>query len=271
MSEAPLADFHSHLVPGVDDGSRTLEEAVEGVGRLVTAGVGSIVTTPHLEASLTRDPEELEARLGRVDHAWRTVADTVAALHPDVVFRRGHELRMDIPDPDLSDDRLRLAGTSFVLVEWARFRVPEGSAEVIARLRSEGLRPIVAHPERYRGVDEDVGVAARWRGEGAYLQVNHGSLTGRYGSRARSAALELLRRGWVDYLSSDFHGRTEEALHVEATRDALDGDGGERFLLLAGTNPGRVLAGEDPVEVPPLRTDGLLGKLVGLLKQGQGR
>ncbi len=77
---------------------------------------------------------------------------------------------------------------------------------MVKEIVERGYRPIIAHPERYVGMGEDLDVARQWREAGAYQQVNFGSLVGRYGARPQGTALRLLRRGWVDYLASDFNG-----------------------------------------------------------------
>ena len=107
MSHAPpsFADLHSHLVPGVDDGARNVRDALEGIGRMVAAGVGALVTTPHLQASTTLDPEAMGRVMARMDHGWREISSAVAAEHPDLVFRRGFEVRMDVPDLAFHDFR----------------------------------------------------------------------------------------------------------------------------------------------------------------------
>jgi protein-tyrosine phosphatase len=184
------------------------------------------------------------------------------------VLRRGHEVRLDVPECDFSDERLRLGGTSFVLIEWPRFQIPPETRSVVSRIRTRGFRPVVAHPERYAGIDKELELAAEWKRMGAYLQVNYGSLVGQYGSRVKEAAFALLRAGLIDYLSSDFHGRPELKLMVEDTMKALmDADGGEQLQLLSSTNPSRLFDDEAPLAVPPLRMrEGLLGRVLGLLK-----
>ncbi len=261
-----LADLHSHLVPGVDDGAASLEDALEGVERMTREGIRRIVTTPHLDGSLTRYPEGFRARMEEVDAAWETVSRAVAKHFPEVDFRRGHEVMLDIPDPDLSDPRLRLGGSSFVLVEWPRLQLPPGTIEVLSRMRFAGVKPIVAHPERYIGLELEV--VAEWRRIGAYCQVNYGSLVGRYGSEARTFAHRLLRRGWVDYMSSDFHGRPNLKLYKREARERLDELGGdEQIALLAGTNPRRVFQDEEPLSVPPLLKErGLWGRFMELFQ-----
>ena len=248
------SDFHSHLVPGVDDGAQTLEDALEAVQSMVDAGIGRILTTPHLRGSLTHDVPELERRLAEVDVAWKAISGAVQTRFPGVEFRRGHEVMLDVPDPDLSDARLRLAGTAFVLIEWPRLQIPPRTEPVLRRLCSQGCRPIIAHPERYQGIEHEIELAGEWRSAGAYLQVNNGSLVGRYGPQARNVAIDLLARGWVDYLSSDFHARPHLSVYLEEAKAFFDERSGwEQFHLLTVSNPTRLLRGEVPLSVPGLQ------------------
>jgi protein-tyrosine phosphatase len=260
-----FADIHNHLVPDVDDGARDLEDTLDAVERMTLLGIRKIIATPHLEGRLTLEPDALEERLEEVTEAFELAAAAVARAFPEVDLRRGHEVMMDIPDVDFSDPRMRLAGTHFVLVEWPRLHLPPGTAKVLRRIRDQGYVPVVAHPERYVGMDVDL--AAKWREAGALLQVNYGSLEGRYGGDARSMALRLFRRGWADYLASDFHARPDRSIYRNEAQDWLEEAGaGEAFVLMSLTNPARVLRDEMPIPVPPLPPErGLWARVRGLL------
>ena len=252
----PTTDLHSHLVPGVDDGARTLDESLEAIERMVGAGIGRIITTPHLNGSLTHDSVKLRERLDQVDDAWEVVSRAVADRFPELRFDHGYEIMLDVPDPDLSDSRLRLAGTAFVLVEWPRLQIPPRTEYVIQRICADGYRPILAHPERYQGMDHDLELAGGWRRSGAYLQVNHGSFAGRYGKEAGEVARALLSRGWVDYLSSDFHARRHLGIYLSDARTFFEEHGGqEQLQLLTESNPGRVFSDQAPLPVPSLATE----------------
>jgi protein-tyrosine phosphatase len=264
-----FADIHSHLVPGVDDGARNLEDTLEAVGRMTKLGIRKILTTPHLNGSFTRNGEELEARLSEVDEAFDRAAIAVGANFPEVDFKRGHEVMLDIPDVDFSDPRVRLAGTSFVLIEWPRLRVPPGTTKVLERILSAGYRPIIAHPERYIGIDRKLAVIARWREAGAYLQVNHGSLSGRYGAAAKEIAAQLLRGGWAHYLASDFHAQSQAKIYFKEVWEQLEAmRAGESLTHLCLTNPSRLFKDEIPFPVAPLPpATGLWARVKGMMGQ----
>lgn len=248
-----LTDLHSHLVPGVDDGSRTIDDALEGVERMVARGVRRIVTTPHLDGGLTRDAALLERTLGVMDRAWGELRAAVSERFPEVELQRGHEILLDVPDPDLGDPRLRLAGGPVALVEWPGLQIPPGTARVIGEFVEAGVRPLVAHPERYRGLESAPGAPGQWREAGAWLQMNAGSLVGRYGSVIRQRAVHMLEEGWIDCLASDFHGRPHLRLYIEGARRVFEELGAlEEWKLLYTVNPRRIADGRDPLPVGPL-------------------
>jgi protein-tyrosine phosphatase len=248
-----LVDIHSHLVPGVDDGARDVSAVLASVERMTRQSIRRILTTPHIDGSLTLDRGRLEDRLGPVTEAWERAAKAIHAAFPEVSDHRGHEVCIDVPDVDFSDPRLRMAGTSFVLVEWPRLQLPPGTVGVLARIRERGFRPIVAHPERYAGMSVAIGVAGQWRDAGAALQVNYGSLVGRYGPDAQGNAIRLLRRGWVDYLASDFHGHASLKIYKDEAWELLTEFGAEDVLgYLCRTNPSRLLDDQPPLPVPIL-------------------
>lgn len=255
-----VVDLHSHLVPGVDDGATSVDDVVEGIGRMVAAGVGTVVTTPHLEGSLTLLPDSFERRLGEMDDSFALAQAAVGEAFPDLAFIRANEVALDHPEPDLSDPRIQLGQGGWLLVEWPRLRVPPGSAAVLTRLVEGGHRMLLAHPERYRLGEGDRALRriSEWRESGVPFQVNYGSLVGAYGSEPRRRALWLLARGWVECLATDFHGRPSLRLFLEEAREALVFQGVNpdvaltSWELMTKTNPRRILGGDPPLPVPPL-------------------
>jgi protein-tyrosine phosphatase len=251
-----FVDIHNHLVPGVDDGARDMQAVIDSVERMTRQSIRRIVTTPHIEGSLTLDRARLESRLSQVTEAWERASRAIGESFPEVEYLRGHEICLDVPGVDFSDPRIRMGGTSFVLIEWPRLQLPPGTVAVLKSIREKGYRPIVAHPERYQGISGAIGVAGQWRDAGAALQVNYGSLVGRYGAEAQSVAIRLLRRGWVDYLASDFHGHASLKVYKDEAWAALAEYGADEVLTyLCRTNPGRLIEDEPPLPVPILPSE----------------
>jgi protein-tyrosine phosphatase len=256
-----LIDFHSHLVPGVDDGAADVEQARAAFAGLRGQGVHTAITTPHLRGALTAHPDRLRARLDQVEAAWKEAREVAAAEEPPLRLELGAEVMLDTGTTDLTDPRTRLAGTPFALVEFPRMLVPVNAEQTLSYLLEHGWMPIVAHPERYPNLHEELRDAAEWRRMGVRLQVNAGSLLGRFGRDAQGRAWRLVRLGWADYLASDYHARGRPAL--AGARELLQSRGGEeQAALLLETNAARLLEGRAPLEVPPLEVPPPLWKRI---------
>lgn len=247
-----IVDFHNHVIPGVDDGASDEAEAAAALRAFLAHNTRQIIATPHVSGSLTLRAEAIEERLSEIDAGWDRLQAVAREHAPDMQIYRGAEVMLDTPEPDLSDERLRLAGTHFALCEYPFMTVPPNSTGVLTRMIDAGVTPIIAHPERYVGVDQKCALPLRWRAAGALLQVNAGSLTGRYGEQARANAYAILENALADYLCSDFHSRGRPSTS-SAAKLLGDADGTEQFQLMTGVNPTRLLQGDLPLPVPPLR------------------
>ena len=251
-----ITDFHSHLIPGVDDGAREPADSAAALARFRAEGATQIVTTPHFTGSLTLDGAALAVRLAELDAGWALLEGVVHAdaerMGSPLRVGRGVEVMLDVPEVDLADARLRLAGGPFALVEYPGLRLPPVNAEfALAALVARGWIPVVAHPERYWNLGAPLAELARFRESGAYLAVNAGSLFGEYGSAAAAHTRRILELGWADYVASDYHARGEPGM-ARFARALADAGFAAQAALLTSTNPARLVAGERPLAVPPL-------------------
>jgi len=238
-------------MPAVDDGAANIDECRTGLTTLSEQGVRTIVTTPHFRASQTVRPAELESSLIAHDVAFATLLELAASEFPQLRIERGIELMLDVPAPVLSDERLRLAGTSCVLIEFPHMNIPPHSTLALREMRAGGVIPIIAHPERYSNMAESFHLIESWRDVGAGIQINSGSVVGQYGDRARKLAWAILYRGWADYLSSDYHSRGRCSISQCAAVLSERGAGGQ-LQMLTLTNPERMLSSEPPLPVEPV-------------------
>lgn len=196
-----MIDLHCHILPGVDDGARTFEEASKMAELAVADGCSVVIATPHQRRDEWSLPERpvLEQQLASIQ---RTV--------PQLALRLGAEVRVD---SDLARELvgpkrggiLTLAGSSYLLLEFD----PEGFGPepvfLVEELRSLGFRPIVAHPELTLPLLMEEGLLTRMVEAGARLQVTAASLLGRYGPQVERKAWSLIEEGLVHFVSSDAH------------------------------------------------------------------
>ena len=233
-----MIDVHTHLLPGVDDGSPNAEHSAMVIARLRAEGVKGIVCTPHLNASAAG-----EAPFD--DHAL-LLADLRGRVPGDLVLHSGFEIMLDNSSFDLSEPRLGLAGSRARLVEFTRRGLPDNATELLLRVRSQGCIPVVAHPERYQGCTPEI--IADWKEFGAVIQCDAMALLGS-GHQAEFARA-MLSGGLVDIIASDNHGdRRSQATALRWLSEFATLGQGE---LMTAENPAHLLAGEELVPVPPV-------------------
>jgi protein-tyrosine phosphatase len=236
-----MIDIHSHLLPGVDDGSRSFEQSVDVLKRFAGEGVECVVLTPHLNVSRSADaPYERHLEL------LAELRQRAPAV-PELLL--GWEIMLDEPSRDLRDRRFALGASRAVLVEFPLSGVPEQGGDELYRLRCTGVVPVLAHPERYWGCS-----AAKvhgWRQAGAVIQMDTAGLLGK--GRIAKISRQLLELGLVDLFASDNHGDTRTL--ATARNWLAEVSTPEHAELLTRTNARRLLDGEPMMPVPPLPAD----------------
>ena len=212
-------DYHSHMVPGVDDGAPDLEASMEMIDALVSLGYRGAVTTPHIMAGMyPNSPETLRAPFEKLKAA-------VAERHPAFKLALGAEYFLDhtLLDAVQSDQEL-LAPGGRLLFELA-FAAPPDTAllqEFLFEVQVKGLKPVMAHVERYAYWHNELERFEEWKEQGVILQVNAASLAGAYGPETQEAAVTCIEKGWVGILGTDAHGmRHIDALHASRTHAAV--------------------------------------------------
>jgi protein-tyrosine phosphatase len=228
-----MIDIHSHLLPGLDDGSSSLGQSVAVLRRMAEDGVTDLVMTPHLKASeINADAESAIARRDAVLERVRPMCPAAIALHP------GFEILLDQPLSPLwlGDRRLSLAGSRYYLVEFPVPIVGELATGALQEIARAGVVPVLAHPERYQACS--TGAVRAWREAGARMQVDARTLTRptTRGHRAR----RLVAEGLADVIAADNHGDGRSLLvAVEFLRGRAGGQSvvEEALQLLTHLNP----------------------------------
>lgn len=234
-----MIDLHSHLLPGVDDGSRSVAQSVTVLTRMRDRGVTGIVLTPHLEASRVAEgppPEHDEA-----------YAALLAQAPAGIQIYRGAEVMLDrsLAPRAVETRRITLGGSRYVLVEFTRMVAARSATAALGHLVAAGLVPLVAHPERY--AVGSVALVSHWREVGARIQVDANTLfapTGR-GVKAR----RLVAAGLADVLAADNHGDGRSLIEPFAKMAEHGGEVAAGMMMIS--NPAAILADKATEPVPP--------------------
>lgn len=259
-----VIDLHAHVLPGVDDGPVSWQEAVELVQQAAADGISTIVATSHMmpdgvfanhRGILLPLVAELKEHLHRSGVNVEIYPGGEVYMSPDVIARLERGELLTYGD----------AGR-YMLLEMPASEVPAYAESVVSELRDMGITPIIAHPERNVGVMQKPARVKPLLDAGALLQVNAGSLRSKHASR--DVAKYLLTHGYVHFLATDCHGvysrRPRLKRYVEMVREWIGADAADK--LVRG-NPAAVLAGKtlDPPQVkerPGLRAR-IFGALLG--------
>jgi protein-tyrosine phosphatase len=235
-----VIDLHCHLLPAVDDGARTVDQALGVLRTMASRGVTGVCLTPHLTAT--------DAELG-VPPAHDAAFARLTGAAPDAPrLYRAAEVMLDRPLGRAAgaNPSIRLGGSRYILVEFPRMVAAATVSHALAHVVGLGLVPVLAHPERYSSCT--VEAVKRWRALGGVMQVDATTLLSprRRGERAR----RLLEEGLADILAADNHGDERQ---LETGHAMLCEHGGtEQAELLTARNPAAILADGIVDAVPPI-------------------
>lgn len=236
-----LTDFHSHILPGVDDGPSTVEEAAAMLKSAYRQGVTAMIATPHYEAG------RYELPVGIVRKQFEVLKLAVKSLLPGMELYLGSEIYFNQKVPELlrADRLLTISGSSYVLVEFS----PEDDFSYLRRSMNDlilaGAVPVLAHAERYRCLTDSIRYTQELVDMGVCIQVNAGSVIGESGRRSMKYGKALMKRQLVHFIGSDCHGLKHRPPNMEKCfRYICRKYGADYAYLLCRDNADRVLNDE---------------------------
>ena len=205
-------DMHSHLIPGIDDGAKSIEDSLMLIRELQAMGFKKLITTPHIMSDYFRNtPQKILTGLAEVRQAMEQAGiemelEAAAEYYIDDGFVKKME-----------NEKLLTFGENYLLFEVSYINCPDNIEQIIFRMMVLGYRPVMAHPERYPFWYANFGQYQKFHDQGVVLQVNTNSLSGYYGYDARKTAEKLVDAGIVGMLGTDCH----HLKHIEGLRRGL--------------------------------------------------
>lgn len=196
-----FVDIHSHLLPGIDDGAKTIDESIKLIERMDRRGVVDFITTPHVmgdvweNSTATIKEKEAELKQALLEKGYDHINLHAAA-----------EYMMDNNFSELlaNDDLLTLKG-KYLLVEMSFLNQPFNLYEILFQIMSKGYIPVLAHPERYNYYHDNFKEYERLIQVGCLFQLNLLSLSEHYGKQVNKMAYELLKKGMYTFVGTDTH------------------------------------------------------------------
>lgn len=198
-----MIDIHTHILPNVDDGADSLEEAYEMALMALRSGVKALVATPHSNHGIGIPEYEKQ----RQKQAFLELKQILFQEQVPLKLYRGMEIwaSVDITEKIKSGNLLTLNQTPYILIECAFDEEPWWIEAIMEEVQSIGLIPILAHPERYFCVQDDPNILYEWRKKGIQTQMNKGSILGRFGREIERTAEILLKDRLFTCIASDAH------------------------------------------------------------------
>lgn len=231
-----IIDMHCHILPGLDDGAQSLEEAVRALQEAKKQGIDQVILTPHHYPDSDM-PIEL------IFQTMKQLEDAIQENEIGIKLYPGHGCLYytDLPEKLDKQEVLTLAGSRYVLVEFLENVHYREILYGMRQLKEAGYIPILAHYERYRTLMQK-GKVAKLKDEGFLLQLNFDTVQRQYGLLKKNPYLGDLKKGYVDFMSSDCHGMKYRKYFIEPSVDwMLQNLSAEKTKEILVDNPSKII------------------------------
>lgn len=199
---ALITDFHSHLIPGIDDGARTIEDSLAMIRQFKELGFKKIITTPHIQDEFYKNTPEI------ILNGLEKVRSAMNEAGIDIQLEAAAEYLLDDGfEEKMKSGQLMTFGKKHILVELSYFSPHPNLLSFIFELQLEGYQVILAHPERYSYWFNSLQKFDELKNRGVLFQLNTVSLSGHYGSEVKKTAEKLIDQGMYEFTGSDMHNQ----------------------------------------------------------------
>ncbi|WP_299159401.1 CpsB/CapC family capsule biosynthesis tyrosine phosphatase [uncultured Tenacibaculum sp.] len=196
-----FVDIHSHLLPGIDDGAKDLENSISLITKMHSYGIKNFITTPHV--------------LGDVyPNSSKTIKDKLTLVKDELIKQGFHDININAAAEYMMDEQfverlkendILTLNDNYILVEMSYFNAPYNLYDVLFEIQLKGYKPVLAHPERYNFYHNDFQNFYKLKKAGCVFQLNLLSLTEQYGKGVQKTAQKLLKENMYDFVGTDTH------------------------------------------------------------------
>lgn len=203
-------DLHSHLIPGIDDGSKSMDDSIQMIEAFIAQGYTKLITTPHIMSHRYPNSRAI------IEEGLVALKEELNARNIAIEIEVASEYYLDETVMDLVQERdIMTFGDNYMLFEMSYVQPLHYLDEMVYEMKIAGYNPVLAHPERYIYMHEDFSKYERLKESGLLFQVNIPSLGGFYSKAIQTAAKQIADAGMIDFIGSDAH----KIRHLDALRE----------------------------------------------------
>ena len=236
-----MIDFHNHVLPNVDDGSKSLKMSLNMLKSAAAQGITDVVNTVHYFHPKVKDSE---ITLNNILEKTGSLQNEIDKHSIPIKIHCGSEIFFRPNLVELKNDPLAtFFHGKYMLIEFDLFQIPSLYKQELFNLKMAGITPIIAHPERYRTIHRNLNIIPSLLEAGCIIQLDAGSLLGHFGSKVKLIADRIIKNRWCQIIGSDSHNDRRRNFCLNAAIDLISNRIDPKPLVIE--NPRKVLNGEE--------------------------
>jgi len=244
-----MIDFHNHIIPGVDDGPKSMEMSIDMLKEAEMQGITDVVSTVHFQHP------KMDGRNTEYLFIQKKSDELQKVINKNNIKIKIHISAEVFYLPNLTkilDNPLVTIGNGkFMLVEFQTKVLPPNYLMELFKLQEEGITPIIAHPERYFPIQNNYEICIDWVDRGFVLQLDSGSILGHFGGKCTEIALELIESGCIQLIGSDAHNNRVRNFCLKPAYDKIEGLFGIEIVKTLKNNSNLLLDGKNLQIIEP--------------------
>ena len=249
-----MVDIHAHILPGIDDGAGDIYDALEMAKIAANSGVKTIVATPHCNIPGMFNNYFSDALI----EVFKNTEKAIKEEGIDIQLCPGMEVFATSDLPRLLTDGkiMTLNQSRYLLVEFSFDEDPGYAMHILDKITELGVKPVIAHAERYEFIQDDPSIAYQMRRKGYWIQINKGSILGKFGRRAWDTTWKLLDHQLVSVVASDAHSPFQRTPYLKNAYDELKNEISDEYRKrLFEYNPANICNNKQPMAQKPIPFD----------------
>lgn len=244
-----MIDLHFHILPGIDDGAKTIEESIAIATKAAADGIKTIVATPHHKNGSYENPKS------KIIQEVESLNARLAEEGIDIKILPGQETRIfgEIVEAFEADELQTVNNSPYLLIELPSNHVPSYTGQILFELQVKALKPIIVHPERNAAIIEHSDTLYHLVKKGSLTQVTASSILGDFGKKIQRFSFDLIEAGMAHLIASDAHNLTSRSCRLREAYDLVENEFGMEARFYFQENAQLVVNNQTIYAGPPER------------------